>query len=55
MRRAKLIITKEDWEDTFNNIVAAQGCLKRIIVWESRLMRELKRLEKYMLVMRDGE
>jgi hypothetical protein len=41
-------MTKEEIADHINNIIAAQGTCKRVIIWHFRYLRELRKLEGWL-------
>jgi hypothetical protein len=43
-----MTFSEEEIVNLINVIVSAQGASKRIIVWHSRLLKELKRIEGWL-------
>jgi hypothetical protein len=42
------MINEEEIVDLLNTVISAQGASKRIIIWHSRLLKEMRKIEKWL-------
>jgi hypothetical protein len=42
------MINEEKIVDLLNTVISAQGASKRIIIWHSRLLKEMRKIEKWL-------
>jgi hypothetical protein len=43
-----MVKSEEEIVDLLNTIISAQGASKRIIIWHSRLLKEMRKIEGWL-------